>query len=63
MAKRMNFPPRREQRREDAEHRQQIKDGRTPAEHLKVLEQRGHHNCSEATAIREALRDGQVASA
>lgn len=60
MAKRMNFPPCREARREGAKERAAARAERTWEQQLAALSFRGHPNCAEAEAIREAIRDGQI---
>jgi hypothetical protein len=45
----------RDAKRVEAEHRQTLRDNRTPVEQLAVLEDRGHGHCKEAAKLREMI--------
>lgn len=51
--KRMNFPSRKQQRREDAEKRQEKHDALPASQQLDVLRQRGHGHCAEARRLED----------
>ena len=50
-----NFPNRREQRKHEAEVRQNARNKRTDEQQLRRLTMGGHGNCKEAQRLRERL--------
>lgn len=58
MPSRKNWKERRNQRREDANRRQQNREQRGDAGQLMRLEQRGFGECVEAKRLREKLSGG-----
>lgn len=46
--KRMNFPGRRDKRREEAQKRQEVFDRLTTEQKYNTLKERGHRHCEEA---------------
>lgn len=53
--KRMNFPSRKQDRREQAGERQEERNNRTLKQQLQSLRSRGHGHCKEAESLDKVI--------